>query len=150
MPVVRVSVDQHVCLWFDANQWIQDIVYIGALQTAPTADCVISRAALLCAGCQTVFGMLPWLAIAATHGRMHPPPPTLRAFGGGSGLLAFASSPAAQRCSFGEPEYEQDETATMVVAESTASEPPQTTTAQTTTAHSAWAALFPTVSRHMA
>ena len=85
MPEMRLTVDGTTLFWLDANQLMYDILYVGG---------------------QTVVGMLPWLAMACAGPKFQPPPPhTLRAFGGGSGLLAFVFSPAVNRCSFGEPEF---------------------------------------------
>ena len=82
--IVRLTVDGRTLYWVDAKQWLDDILFIGG---------------------QTIVGMLPWIAMAFAGGKFQSPPPhTLRAFGGGSGLLAFFFSPASSRCSFGEPD----------------------------------------------
>ena len=86
--------------------------------------------------------MLPWLAMSLAGGRLHlPPPQHMRTFGGGSGLLAFAVSPAAHRCSFGPPETLEEEVGSSTAAAPPASESPLS--AATAAAQSAWSVLFP-------
>ena len=84
-----------------------------------------------------MVGMLPWLAMAFSSGRLQPPPPealtVLRNFGGGSGLLAYAFLQQSNRIT---PFLSSEPAAEVVAAAQPRVEPAKT-------AQSAWAALFP-------
>ena len=104
-----------VLLWVDTQQFVNDLLYIGA---------------------QTFVGILPWIAVSMSQGRLQAPAHQLKAFGGGSGLLAFAFSPAANRVQFG-PELVDQATVTPITE--------VVPTAAVQSAQSAWSVLFPSV-----
>ena len=104
-----------VLLWVDTQQFVNDLLYIGA---------------------QTFVGILPWIAVSMSQGRLQAPAHQLKAFGGGSGLLAFAFSPAANRVQFG-PELVDQVTVTPITE--------VVPTAAVQSAQSAWSVLFPSV-----
>ena len=120
MPQLKLLVDDATLVWIDASQLASDLLYVGG---------------------QAFVGMLPWAAMAIAHGKITAAPTQhLRAFGGGSGLLAFAFAPAHQRVTFG------DAPAAGVTTEPTsaaaAADAPSPLTA-TGAAQSAWNTLFP-------
>ena len=104
-----------VLLWVDTQQFVNDLLYIGA---------------------QTFVGILPWIAVSMSQGRLQAPGAPTQAFGGGSGLLAFAFSPAANRVQFG-PELVDQVTVTPITE--------VVPTAAVQSAQSAWSVLFPSV-----